>query len=133
MGVQGGPQLALIPTVAQYAHQASTLSKQVWLHAYDALQVEEVRLEVTMLITTRLGTASYVSLEDILTTVIAQQGRRAAPSAPMVDIPLAQLVHARIALQVEEVHLEVAMLITTRLWTAPYVSLENILKMVITR
>ena len=133
MGVQGGPQLALIPTVAQYAHQASTLSKQVWLHAYDALQVEEVRLEVTMLITTRLGTASYVSLEDILTTVIAQQGRRAAPSAPMVDIPLAQLVHARIALQVEEVHLEVAMLSTTRLGTAPYVSLENILKMVITR
>ena len=51
----------------------------------------------------------------------------------MVDIPLAQLVHARIALQVEEVRLEVTMLITTRLWTAPYVSLENILKMVITR
>ena len=115
MGVQGGPQLALIPTVAQYAHQASTLSKQVWLHAYDALQVEEVRLEVTMLITTRLGTASYVSLEDILTTVLARQGRRAAPSVPMVDIPLAHLVHARIALQVEEVRLEVAMLITTRL------------------
>ena len=131
MGVQGGPQLALIPTVAQYAHQASTLSKQVWLHAYDALQVEEVRLEVTMLITTRLGTASYVSLEDILTTVIAQQGRRAAPSAPMVDIPLAQLVHARIALPVEEVRLEVAMLITTRLWTAPYVSLEDILTSVL--
>ena len=133
MGVQGGPQLALIPTVAQYAHQASTLSKQVWLHAYDALQVEEVRLEVTMLITTRLGTASYVSLEDILTTVLARQGRRAAPSVPMVDIPLAQLVHARIALQVEEVRLEVAMLITTRLWTAPYVSLEDILTTVLAR
>mgnify|MGYP001430369320 CR=1 FL=1 len=44
----------------------------------------------------------------------------------MVDIPLAQLVHARIALQVEEVHLEVAMVSTTRLTTAPYVSLENI-------
>ena len=133
MGVQGGPQLALIPTVAQYAHQASTLSKQVWLHAYDALQVEEVRLEVTMLITTRLGTASYVSLEDILTTVLARQGRRAAPSVPMVNIPLAQLVYAYHALQVEEERLEVTMLITTRLWTAPYVSLENILKMVITR
>ena len=51
----------------------------------------------------------------------------------MVNIPLAQLVHARIALQVEEVRLEVTMLITTRLRTAPYVSLENILKMVITR
>ena len=51
----------------------------------------------------------------------------------MVDIPLAQLVHARIALQVEEVHLEVAMVSTTRLTTAPYVSLENILKTVITR
>ena len=98
-----------------------------------ALPVEEVRLEVAVLITTRLGTAPYVSLEDILTTVLARQGRRAAPSVPMVDIPLAQLVHARIALQVEEVHLEVAMLSTTRLGTAPYVSLENILKMVITR
>ena len=62
--------MALIPTVAQYAQQASTLSKQVWLHARIALQVEEVRLEVTMLITTRLGIASYVSLEDILTKVI---------------------------------------------------------------
>ena len=72
MGVQGGPQLALIPTVAQYAHQASTLSKQVWLHAYHALQVEEVRLEVTVVITTRLRTASYVSLEDILTKVLAR-------------------------------------------------------------
>ena len=40
---------------------------------------------------------------------------------------------ARLALQVEEVRLEVAVLITTRLGTAPYVSLENILKMVITR
>ena len=92
-----------------------------------------MRLEVTMLIRTRLGTASYVSLEDILTTMLARQGRRAPPSVPMVNIPLAQLVHARIALQVEEVRLEVAMLITTRLWTAPYVSLEDILKMVITR
>ena len=125
--------MALIPTVAQYAQEASTLSKQVWLHAYHALQVEEVRLEATMLITTRLTTASYVSLEDILTTALARQGRRAAPSVPMVDIPLAQQVHARIALQVEEVRLEVTMLITTRLGTAPYVSLENILKTVITR
>ena len=103
------------------------------VHARIALQVEEVRLEVAMLITTRLGTAPYVSLEDILTTVLARQGRRAAPSVPMVDIPLAQLVHARIALQVEEVRLEVAMLSTTRLWTASYVSLENILKTAITR
>ena len=71
MGVQGGPQLALIPTVAQYAQQASTIRKQVQLHAYHALQVEEVRLEVTKLITTRLTTASYVSLEDILTMVLA--------------------------------------------------------------
>ena len=102
------------------------------VYAYHALQVEEVRLEVTMLITTRLGTASYVSLEDILTTVLARQGRRAAPSVPMVDIPLAHLVHARIALQVEEVHLEVAMLSTTRLGTASYVSLEDILTTVIT-
>ena len=103
------------------------------VHARIALQVEEVRLEVAMLITTRLGTAPYVSLEDILTTVLARQGRRAAPSVPMVDIPLAQLVHARIALQVEEVRLEVAMLSTTRLGTASYVSLENILKTAITR
>ena len=51
---------------------------------------------------------------------------------PMVDIPLAQLVHARIALQVEEVRLEVTMLITTRLRTAPYVSQENILTKVLT-
>ena len=51
----------------------------------------------------------------------------------MVDIPLAQLVHARIALQVEEVRLEVTMLITTRLTTASYVSLEDILTTVITR
>ena len=50
---------------------------------------------------------------------------------PMVDIPLVQLVYARIALQVEEVRLEVAMLITTRLWTASYVSLEDILTKVI--
>ena len=70
MGVQRGPQMALIPTVAQYAQQASTLSKQVWLHAYHALQVEEVRLELTVVITTRLGTAPYVSLENILKTVI---------------------------------------------------------------
>ena len=73
MGVQGGPQLALIPTVAQYAQQASTLSKQVWLHAYDALQVEEVRLEVTMLITTRLWTAPFVPLEDIVHKLGEQQ------------------------------------------------------------
>ena len=72
MGVQGGPQLALIPTVAQYAHQASTPSRQVWLHAYHALQVEEVRLEVAVLITTRLTTAPYVSLENILKTVITR-------------------------------------------------------------
>jgi hypothetical protein len=49
----------------------------------------------------------------------------------MVDIPLAQLVHARIALPVEEVRLEVAMLITTRLRTASYVSLEDILTSVL--
>ena len=59
MGVQGGPQLALIPTVAQYAHQASTLSKQVWLHAYHALQVEEVRLEVTVVITMAIKKRDY--------------------------------------------------------------------------
>ena len=70
MRVQGGPQMALIPTVAQYAQEASTLSKQVWLHARIALQVEEVRLEVTMLITTRLRTAPYVSQENILTKVL---------------------------------------------------------------
>ena len=70
MRVQGGPQLALIPTVAQYAQKASTLSKQVWLHARVALQVEEVRLEVAMLTTTRLRTAPYVSLENILKMVI---------------------------------------------------------------
>ena len=70
MSVQRGPQLALIPTVAQYAQKASTLSKQVWLHARIALQVEEVRLEVTMLITTRLRTAPYVSQENILTKVL---------------------------------------------------------------
>ena len=62
--------MALIPTVAQYAQKASTLSKQVWLHARIALQVEEVRLEVTMLITTRLRTAPYVSQENILKMVI---------------------------------------------------------------
>ena len=44
----------------------------------------------------------------------------------MVDIPLAQQVHARLALQVEEVRLEVTMLITMRLWTAPFVPLEDI-------
>ena len=49
----------------------------------------------------------------------------------MVNIPLAQQVHARIALQVEEVRLEMAMLSTTRLWTASYVSLEDILTMVL--
>ena len=63
--------MALIPTVAQYAQEASTLSKQVWLHARIALQVEEVRLEVTMLITMRLWTAPNVSLEGILTSVTA--------------------------------------------------------------
>ena len=45
----------------------------------------------------------------------------------MVDIPLAQLVHARLAQQAEEVRLEVTMVITTPLRTAPYVSLEHIL------
>ena len=71
MRVQGGPQLALIPTVAQYAQEASTLSKQVWLHAYHALQVEEVRLETTVMTTDILASAPYVSLEDIRTSVMA--------------------------------------------------------------
>ena len=75
--------------------------------------------------------APHAHQEDILTSVLACQDRRAAPSVSMVDIPLAQLVHARIALPVEEVRLEVAMLITTRLWTASYVSLEDILTKVI--
>ena len=70
-----------------------------------ALQVEEVRLVLLRLITTGLLTAPYVSLEDILTSVLACQDRRAAPSVSMVNIPLAQLVRARLALQAEEVRL----------------------------
>ena len=49
----------------------------------------------------------------------------------MVNIPLAQLVHARLAQQAEEVRLEVTMFITTRLMTAPYVSPEDILTSVL--
>ena len=45
---------------------------------------------------------------------------------PMVNIPLAQLVHARLVLQAEEARLEVTMIITMRLWTAPFVPLEDI-------
>ena len=71
MGVQREPQMALIPTVAQYAQEASTLSKQVWLHARIALQVEEVRLETTVMTTDILASAPYVSLEDIRTSVLA--------------------------------------------------------------
>ena len=75
--------------------------------------------------------APFAQLEDILTSVMACQDRRAAPSVTMVNIPLAQLVRARLALQAEEVRLEVTMFITTRLMTAPYVSLEDILTSVL--
>ena len=45
-------------------------------HASLALLAEEVRLEVTMVITTPLRTAPYVSLEHILTSAMVIQGQR---------------------------------------------------------